>query len=407
MSDRAMPGRTTAMCGLLNAVGGGLAWGLVPALMASIATDLHVSHLMGGVLWGAAPLGIAVAAPMGGAAVDRFGARRVAGLAMLVGALACAARAGAWDGPSMAVAMFAFGLHIGFVAPSVPKALAGHVPIQHLGRANGIALLCYTASTAVTILVARTVIVPALGGWRPAMIAAAIAMGAAGFLWLVVVRDRGTLSRHADLGTVFRLAKNPQLRRVAAIHVLLFGGYLAMLGFLPRALIESGMAPAHVGIAIASWLGIAGVANLAGPWLSDRLGRRRPFVIGGSLLAAGALATMALLPAAQGVWLLGVAAIGGGCFAPLLFTLPLERPSVGPARAGAALGLLMLVGQLGGFVLPILAGAAAQGAGLAGALALLALAHAAIVIPARGLQEPSGADLALDIQGSTAGNLVA
>ena len=41
---------------------------------------------------------LALAAPLGGAAVDRWGARRVAGFAMFVGALACAMRAFAWNG---------------------------------------------------------------------------------------------------------------------------------------------------------------------------------------------------------------------------------------------------------------------------------------------------------------------
>ena len=81
-----------------------------------------------------------------------------------------------------------------------------------------------------------------------------------------------------------------------------------------------------------------------------------------------------------------VRSIGGGSFAPLLLTLPLELPSVGPAKAGAALGLLMLVGQIGGFLLPIVSGAMAQASGPSAALAGLAVVHLLVVVPALGLR---------------------
>lgn len=382
----ARPTLVTALAGAMQGIGGGLGWSLLPPLMPDIASDLSISHTMGGVVWGAAPFGIAVAAPMGGAAVDRWGARRVAGVAIMVGALACAARALATGPWTMALAMLGFGLHVGFVAPAIPKILASHVPLKNLGRANGVALICYTFGTAITVLVARTWLAPLLGGWRMTMVAAAAAMVVTGLLWLMLVRDRAALSRHAGLGDVLRLAKNPQLMRVAMIQLLLFGGYLALLGVLPRLLTDAGMSAAEVGVAVASWLGVAGLANLGGAWLSDKVGLRRPFILGGAVVAALALGAMALLPVAPGV-LLAIAAIGGGCFAPLLLALPLELPGVGVSRAGAALGLLLLVGQFGGFLLPVATGAVAGTGGFSAALGLLALVHLLIVVPGFGLLE--------------------
>jgi predicted MFS family arabinose efflux permease len=355
--------------------------------MPKIAADLHVSHAMGGLVWGAAPLGIALASPLGGALSDRLGPRRVAGIAMLVGALACAARALAVDAWTLAAAMLVFGFHVGCVAPAIPKMLAGHVAPTRIARASGIALTAYTLGTALTVLTARTVIAPALGGWRGTMVAAGVAMAIAGVAWLLLARDRVLPSRHASMGDVVRLFGHGQLRRVAMIHFLLFGGYLTLLGFLPRALIEAGLPPTRVGLALAAWLVAAAVANAVGPALSDRIGRRRPLIIVGAVIAGAALAAVALLPPRAGLPALIVAAIGGGSFAPLLLTLPLELRGIGVARAGAALGLLMLVGQVGGFLLPIAAGAAAQHGGFALALGSLAVVHLAILVPALGLHE--------------------
>src|SRR5690349_6877872 len=139
--ERARPVSTVAMCAAVQGIGGGLGWSLLPALMPQIAKDLSIDHAMGGFVWGAASLGIALAAPAGGALVDKYGFRRVAGLGMLVGAAACAARALASGPWSLAVAMLAFGVHVGACAPAVPKALGAHVAPGNLGRASGAALL--------------------------------------------------------------------------------------------------------------------------------------------------------------------------------------------------------------------------------------------------------------------------
>ena len=156
-----------ALCAALQGIGGGLGWSVVPPLMPAIARDLSLSHAMAGLVWGAAPLGIAVASLIGGAAVDRFGARWTAGAAMLFGALACASRALVPDVTWLTVAMFGFGLHVGFVAPAIPKALAGHLTLARLARANGLALLAYTLGTALTVVTVNRYLAPALGGWRP------------------------------------------------------------------------------------------------------------------------------------------------------------------------------------------------------------------------------------------------
>src|SRR6185437_9577063 len=150
------------------------------------------------------------------------------------------------------------------------------------------------------------------------------------------------------------------LVRVGAMQFLIFGGYLALLGTLPHALLARGISLKQVGPAIALWLVAAAVANFGGPAISDRLGRRRPILLVGGLVAGLALLAFAFVPGQGGTALLMLAALGGGGVSPLLFQLPLELPGIGPARAGAALGFLMLIGQAGGFLLPTLTGSVAQ-----------------------------------------------
>jgi cyanate permease len=390
-SEPPRPGRTLALASMLNAAGGGLGWSLFPALLPEIAPQLGLTHRTAGLAWGAAALGIALASPLGGALADRKGPRRVAGVAMLVGAVACAARALAVGPWSLALVMLLFGAHIGFVAPSIPKALAAEIPPAGLGRANGTALLAYTLTTALVMLIGRALIAPAFGGWRGASLFAAAAMAIAGAIWLALARGRSpapspssaAASQHAGPA----LLRSPGLLSVGAMQFLLFGGYLTLLGLLPRALAENGVAPTRVGAVVASWLVAAAAANIGGPLLSDRLARRKPLLVGGALVAGAGLLAFALLGDRFAIGALVIAALGGGSIAPLLLTLPFELEEVGPARAGAAVGLVLLLGQAGGFLLPIATGAVADAHGLGGAMLLLALLHLAIGAAALPLHE--------------------
>src|SRR4029079_4748493 len=105
---------------------------------------------------------------------------------------------------------------------------------------------------------------------------------------------------------------------------------------------------------------------------------------------------VAFVPAQHALPWLALAAPRGGSLAPLLLTMPLEIRAVGPMRAGAALGLLMLVGQLGGFVLPIAIGFVKDGPlGFSGAMILLAIVHASVLVPLARLPETGASPAAV------------
>jgi NNP family nitrate/nitrite transporter-like MFS transporter len=237
------------------------------------------------------------------------------------------------------------------------------------------------------MLIGRSWLEPLFGGWRGATLFAAAAMAVSGFIWIGAGSDRAV--KTGAHKPVLGLLKTPAMLQIGGMQFLLFGGYLTLLGLLPRALTESGVEPARVGVVVASWLLAAAVANFAGPVISDRIGRRKPLLIGGAIVAGLGLLAFAALSDAHlgGIGTLVIAALGGGSFAPLLLTLPFEIEEIGIQRAGAAIGLLLLLGQVGGFLLPIATGAVADAHGLRGAIGLLALLHLAITLFAFRLRE--------------------
>jgi NNP family nitrate/nitrite transporter-like MFS transporter len=99
------------------------------------------------------------------------------------------------------------------------------------------------------------------------------------------------------------------------------------------------------------------VAALTMPALSDRIGYRRPFLIGFSVLGAFLFAALIYWKTFTGI---GISAFLIGMFFgttnPLIFTIAAESTDLGPKLMGIAVGLISSVSSIGGFVVPTVTG---------------------------------------------------
>ena len=358
------PRSTVAVSALVQGVAGGLGW----SSMAAALSELPLGPVERAVLWAAGPLGIVLASVTGGQVVDRFGARRVGAVGLLVGALACGLRAGASEVFALAACMALFGAQIGFVAPALSRALAASVPAASLSRVNRGLLPAYGVGTVLSFLLVGA-------QWREAMLVIAAGMVALALVWFVVIEDVQERRLVPALAEVKVLLANLGVRRVATMQFLLFGSYLAVLPQLTSVL-GAGAVP--------TWLTAAVVGNLLADRGSERVGLRRPFVLAGAALAGVAGFALAL---GAGWWALIAFGFGGGLVAPLLLALPLELPYLGSPRLGMALGVVLLGGQLGGVLLPLLGAVALQQAGAPAFFGALAVAHFLVLFPALRLAE--------------------
>ena len=383
------PVLTVAISCIVQFITFGLGWTALPPLMPLIAVELSISTTMHGVIWGAFTLGVGISSPFGGAAVDRYGPLLVGALSVFCCAVMIVWRGMVNDAWSMAITMLIFGLATGFQTPTIPKVLAAHVRPDRLGLANGIALFAMTLGSALTMLIAATILAPIFGGWRTLQLVAGVAVGIVALIWGIFIRDLIPHSKDANLGLVMRLYKDQQLMRLTMILLFQFGGYVVMSGLLPRALEESGLSPEKAGFFVAVWLMVYGLANFVGPWLSDLRGRRRPFVISGSIVTGVPLAALALLPLPPEVslWFLIVAGIGSGSFGPLIMAITVEMPSIGPQKVGTAVGYMFFLSQIGTSLLSVITGGAGDMGGLRAELIVLAFMHFAILFAVYGLRE--------------------
>lgn len=177
------------------------------------------------------------------------------------------------------------------------------------------------------------------------------------------------------------------LAGVFGMTVVLHGSFLVVPLMVER--LQAGT-PAVAGLVL---LGISALWAVAAPFggrLSDRLGRRRPAVIGSAVTAVG-LAVLALIGAGASTFALGallsLVGFGMGLAGSPRQTAAME--AIGPDRVGMAAGTYYTGRYLGGVVGASVAGAVLGSAVTPGAVslvfAILAVAATLVVIASLGL----------------------
>lgn len=136
-------------------------------------------------------------------------------------------------------------------------------------------------------------------------------------------------------------------------------------------------------------IGLAGIpGSVVAGWLSDRFGRRRPVVVAMTALQAVGLL---LVPVAGAGWFWVPAFIVGfafnGSFA-VWQTVPGEDRSVSPENIGTAVGLMLSITAVGGFVLPWVFGLIVPGGGYTVAWVFLGVATMVFALVGLAGREP-------------------
>ncbi len=324
---------------LVNVVVTGIAWNYVIMFVPEVTADLGLELTTWGALWSGIPLGVLLFSLPAGALGDRFGVRIALAAGLVVAAASLALRANAGGVVTMFCSMAGFGVGLGLLLASFPKAIAQVFPPSELGMANGFAQAGIGVGLGSATLLAPWLAEP-LGGWRGLSLALAGASEPA-------AAGSGPA---ASLGEVLRVR---QVRLVALCYALYMGGYLGAIGYLPTYLTTTrGLAPEAAGalMSLGPWAFTLGSMLL--PTLSDRIGRRRVvylpgMLIGGLALFAASLTTGATLGFAIAALGLATGVVG------LLFVIPVESEGVGEARAASAVGVITAAGFLGGFLSPI------------------------------------------------------
>ncbi|HEX2528273.1 MAG TPA: MFS transporter [Geminicoccus sp.] len=386
MTRQAVPGReATALEGTLLAIGGvertALAmWGLGALFYGfgffhRVAPSVMVPELMRDFGVPAAGLGVLSAAyfwayavvqvPVG-VMVDRVGPKRLLVVASLVLAVGSAlfALSGSLVVGGLARALLGAASGVGYVGTL--KLAGSWIPQARFGLFAGLTL---TAGTLGGILgqVPLAMLVDGIG-WRASAVAAALVALLLATLLALVLRDRpaaapahrrataAPMEDAGGLGALLRLSLTWQLFTLTGAigaPILTFAG----LWGVPWLVQVHGLGRAQAG-GIVSLLLITWAAGgpLAG-WLSDRLGRRSPVLLGGSVLVALAWAVAVLVPGLPLVAVMLCLVVAGLASGVMPVAFALARDAFGNARAGTAAGIVNSSVLLAGAAVQIVVGA--------------------------------------------------
>ena len=318
-------------------------------LFKEISEDLGLSLVQIGVVWGLPGLSGLFIVFIGGLLSDRYGARRVIGIACLVAGVAGAMRGVAGDFASLLLFTFFMALAVWVIPASVFKTNAAWFSGRPLVIANGVASAGMGLGFTVGALISATVLSPLLGGWQNVLFLYGGISVIFGLLWLFTVRESDVLGSAVSISGV---PLRQSISRVFPIKSLWFIGltllgYTAciqgVIGYLPTYLRNIGWTASGADGTLAAFNAISTLGAIPLALLSDRIGLKKAVlfpvlvvtIICVALLSVAGNAMVCVL-----MILMGVARDG---FMAVCLTMSTETKGVGVVYAATAMGLAQTV----------------------------------------------------------------
>jgi nitrate/nitrite transporter NarK len=334
----------------------------IPPFFTTIAAELRLTSTQVGTAWGMIGLGAMLFSIVGGLISDRIGVRWTGFLGLLLMAVGGALRGYTDTYLQFLAVMFLFGIGLGIAGPNFSRALSQWFPPERRGMANGAAVAAAAFGGAVAMAVSVSTVGPVVGGWRNIVIILGCLTFVLAIAWIALVKERSSGERLAPgVSAVMKgfalVLRSKPVWVLSAISLLLMGHAQAWSSHMPGFFENKyGMTNAAAGqfVSIALFSGI--IAAILGPTLSDRSGLRKPAMllaciigalcnmIQGSFLGPVLFAVLILLP------------YGFGIIGPLLFTVPFELKELHHTIAGAAIGMILTMQNIGAFAYPIISG---------------------------------------------------
>ncbi|HET7044072.1 MAG TPA: MFS transporter [Gaiellaceae bacterium] len=326
-------------------------------LLPAIQDDLHVSHLVAGLLPAIPIVCMGIFAPPAAYLSGWLGAR--AAVAACLAGIALFGFARAFAPPAVAVVALTvpIGIGMGFAGALLPVAVK-----ERFADRPAFATGVYSTGINVGSALSAGLAVPvahAAGGWRTSLAAfsglAAVLLAS----WLALT------PRAAARVPFRRPPRVPWRSGTGWLLVLLFGLdsmiFYGINSWLPDAYVERGWSDARAGTLLAVVQFTTIPFSFGVPWLADRIGSRRLYLT----FAAGmfVVGTLGFVVVPGGAWAWAICTgIAVGAMFPIILTLPLDLAHR-PADVGAFAALMLGGGYVLAAIAPLALGAVRDASG--------------------------------------------
>lgn len=325
-------------------------------LAKEIANDLGLSLVQVGIIWGAGSLLGIFTGLLGGMIGDSVGPKRVLVASTALGGLLGMARGWANSFESMLIITILISAIIPVVLINSIKSAGQWFPPHQLGLANGVQAMGMALGFMFGSLFSATVFSPLLGGWRNVLIVYGVTGALFSVAWFFA-RPGASATPATGAPPSIRLSLQ-HVTRLKNIWLLGFGLFgisgavQGALGFLPLYLRGLGWQPVFADGALSAFHIFSMTFVLPLAMWSDRLGRRKPFLLVTSIMIAFGFGLLSFVDGAF-VWM---AVIFSGAvrdsFMAIFQTMVIETDRVGPAYAGTAIGFAMAISGISNVIAP-------------------------------------------------------
>lgn len=337
-----------------------------------IQRDLSLSYAQAGFLFSIPVLMMGLFSIPSGLIMARLGVKPVLVLSLTLLALGGGLRALATTGASLFAFTALLGAGIGLVQPALPRLIKDRFT-RNTGVMTGIYSNGFSVGATTAAALAIPVLVPFSGtlSWRGPFLIWATAVGVTALAWLFV--PGGSSRGGESLAPFARIFRSRLCWLFSGIFLTQSLLYYILNSWLASYYQSLGFPLATAASTLALLSGSSIVFGFSGPALSDRFGRRPPFIVAGVVSVAGVLGL--ILWPAQAYWLWPLMI---GSSTSVLFTTGFVIPvDLAPAdEVGAFTGLMLTVGFGGVVVGPPLIGFLrdASGTNFPGLLVMLGIA---------------------------------
>jgi MFS transporter, ACS family, glucarate transporter len=351
--------------------------------------DLRLSVLQMSVVFSAFTLAYSLFEIPSGWLGDVVGPRRVLTRIVLWWSAFTMLTAAARGFGSLVAIRFLFGAGEAGAFPNIARSFSQWFPPRERGRANGVMFLGSRVGGMLSAPIALLIV--ARWGWRASFVvfgSLGIVWAAAWFTWyrddpaehpgvsveelaairslrsVAIRQDQPGAPRHATPWPALLRSRN--LYAICAMYFAFGYGLYFYFTWLPTYLITVlGFSVFSGGLFAALPFVLAGFADLAGGWLTDRLSRQYGLRAGRCHLGAAAFSTCALFvcastaaapPAAKAV-LLACALASADLALGACWAVPID---IAPDHAGVITGCMNTLGNLGGLLCPLVIGFAVE-----------------------------------------------
>lgn len=380
-------------------------WFSLAAYLVPVIEELGLSGAEAGVVTGAVQLSYIPLSLISGLAIDRFGSRRSLGIGLLLIGASHVLRGISTEFATLLLPTLLLGVGGTAVTFGLPKLVSELFPPERSGTMSSVYIVGATLGSATVFAIARPLLGPLLGGWRPFFRYTGIAVVLFAVVWFAVSRylwgridrfsersDDQTFSLdsiRSDLVSVFTHYGLLLLVIVGTMRLFISHG---LSNWLATILETRGMAPALAGTLTSLFILVRILGIVSIPALSDHFSTRRLPIIACGL--AGTVGILGLIVASD-IWTLSISLVLIGTFviggiSPLVRAIPIEMDGIGPHLTAVANGLIFTVGEVGGFMGPFLTGALHDLTGsFAPPLGVLAAASLVTAVAGYYLNEPA------------------